>query len=310
MRHKSLYVRPLEPRDIVPVARLLDESLPFDAVTPRWLKDKAFADPDHSGALTLCAIDGGRLVAFAHGVARPVHAPVRGWFKWFAVAPDMRRKGIATRLFGQIERVMHRRGVRTVSIADSVPNYTMPGVDERLTDARAFLSRIGYVEGERRINMACPLRERDFGTTEAEQGLGGKGIRCRRATRGDLPHALAFTRTHFPSWTPEVAHCFLRDPISLHLAIEEARVVGFAAYDANNPGMAWFGPMGTHPEYRKRGIGEVLLRRCLRDLQAQGHAEAVIPWVGPAAFYEKTCGATVSRSFIAFSKQLTNERGG
>jgi len=309
MRHPGLYIRPLEPRDIVPVAQLLDDSLPHDRVTPRWLKEKAFADPDYDSALTLCAIDGGNLVGFAHGVARPLHAPARGWFKWFAVAEAHRRTGIATKLFDQIERVMARRGVRSVSIADSVPNYTMPGVDPRYTEARAFLAQRGYVEGEQRVNMTCPLTMSDWRTDEEEHRLAAQGVRVIRAARTDLSRALEFVRTHFPSWTPEVAHCFLREPISLHLAVEGARVIGFAAYDANNPGMAWFGPMGTHPEKRTRGIGGTLLKRCLRDLAAQGHAEAIIPWVGPVVFYEKACGAAISRTFVAVSKQLVAERG-
>ncbi|HPU86164.1 MAG TPA: GNAT family N-acetyltransferase [Candidatus Latescibacteria bacterium] len=309
MRHPGLYIRPLEPRDIVPVARLLDESLPHDRVTPRWLKEKAFADSDYDSALTLCAIDGGNLVGFAHGVARPLHAPVRGWFKWFAVAAHRRRTGIASRLFDRIERVMARRGVRSVSIADSVPNYTMPGVDPRYLEARAFLAQRGYAEGEERVNMTCPLTTSDWETGDQEDRLVAQGIRIIRAGRTDLSRALQFTRTWFPSWTPEVAHCFLREPISLHLAVEDACVIGFAAYDANNPGMAWFGPMGTHPEKRARGVGSVLLKRCLRDLAAQGHAEAIIPWVGPVAFYEKACGAAISRTFMSVSKQLMAERG-
>jgi GNAT superfamily N-acetyltransferase len=59
------------------------------------------------------------------------------------------------------------------------------------------------------------------------------------------------------------------------------------------PGVGIFGPMGVDPAYRGKEIGRVLARRALASMKAQGLARAIISAVGPIAFYEHCCGATV-----------------
>ena len=44
---------------------------------------------------------------------------------------------------------------------------------------------------------------------------------------------------------------------------------------------------------RKQSIGASLLFRCLEGMRDLGYAYAVIGGVGPAEFYEKTCGAKI-----------------
>jgi len=304
MRHPSLYIRPFEPQDIETVAALLDTRLVHDHVTAEWVREKTFGDPDYDGDCTLCGIESGRLVGFAQGIVRDVDGALQGWIKWFAIALDAERRGVATALFERIEGLMRRRGVQKVGIANSPPNYTMPGLDPRYTAAYVFLAGRGYRRVGDAFNMKCDLQAHAWDTSADEERLLAEGIAVRRAERTDLPAAMDHTRTHFPGWSREVAACFIRSPISLHIALEGGKVVGFAAYDANNLGMGWFGPMGTDPAYRRKGIGKVLLWRCLADQRKQGYREAIIPWVGPLAFYWRHCGAVVSRVFWKMEKEL------
>jgi hypothetical protein len=51
------------------------------------------------------------------------------------------------------------------------------------------------------------------------------------------------------------------------------------------------GPTGAR--MRGRGLGAALLFRCLESMRDMGYGYAVIGGVGPAAFYEKVCGAFV-----------------
>jgi predicted N-acetyltransferase YhbS len=46
-------------------------------------------------------------------------------------------------------------------------------------------------------------------------------------------------------------------------------------------------------DLRSSGAGAALLMRCLESLREMGYGYAIIGGVGPAAFYEKVCGATV-----------------
>jgi len=304
MRHESLYIRPFEPGDVDRVAALLDGRLAFDAVTSGWVREKTFEDPDYDGDITLCAIDGGKLVGFCQGIVRELDGASRGWVKWFATAADAERRGVATRLFDLVEEAIRRRRVEAVRVADSPPNYTWPGLDPRYTAAYVFLARRGYRRTGEAFNMDCDLTASTWDTADAERRLTDEGVAVRRAERSDLERTLAHLRGQFPHWAREVASCFLRNPISLHVALDGERVVGFSAYDANNLGMAWFGPMGTDPAYRKKGIGKVLLHRCLADQKAQGYQRAIIPWVGPLEFYYRHCGAVVSRLFWKMEKTL------
>ena len=86
-------------------------------------------------------------------------------------------------------------------------------------------------------------------------------------------------------------------------------MLGFSAYDANNigasaTGTGWFGPMGTAAAARGRGVGAVLLKRCLADMAAQGHAVSTIPWVAPVGFYAHHVGAHISRVFYRYEKRV------
>jgi hypothetical protein len=55
---------------------------------------------------------------------------------------------------------------------------------------------------------------------------------------------------------------------------------------------------------RGSGVGAVLLRRCLADQRALGLATAQICWVGPVAFYARTVGAYLERTFRIMHREL------
>jgi GNAT superfamily N-acetyltransferase len=194
--------------------------------------------------------------------------------------------------------------VASVRVGESAPNYLTPGLDARYTPGVLFFEKHGY----RRIGETCNLeveldvRPWDTGTEEAE--LAARGYTIRRAEKGDFGAIRAFLRDHWPAWIAEVEVALSNRPATLHLAWKAGEVVAFAAYDANNIGLGWFGPMGTAPSARGQGLGGVLLRRCLHDQRAQGHRRAIIPWVGPIAFYAHHADAALARIFYRYEKDL------
>ncbi len=118
----------------------------------------------------------------------------------------------------------------------------------------------------------------------------GMGVRVRRALPWDLSPARAFAELWFTrGWADELACAWARVPISAFLALDGPEIVGFAAYDCTHPGV--FGPTGVRPDRRRQGVGAALLLRCLHDMRARGYIYGIIGAVGPAAFYEKVCGA-------------------
>jgi hypothetical protein len=132
----------------------------------------------------------------------------------------------------------------------------------------------------------------DLPDYRAEQAsLAARGVVCRRAEAWEASVVLRFVRQHFPHWEDEVAAAFGRAQPPLFIAVEANAVIGFAAYNVARPN--FFGPTGVDDSRRKGGVGRVLLLQCLEAFANEGYAYAIIGGVGPAAFYEKCCGATV-----------------
>ena len=117
-----------------------------------------------------------------------------------------------------------------------------------------------------------------------------QGIAVGRESMGSLTPLRAFIAAHFTQvWADGVLAGLSHAPASVFTATDGDEIVGFGAHSGNRPGIV--GPLGVHPQYRGRGIGAALLFQCLLDLRARGYVYGIIGQVGPAAFYEKTCGA-------------------
>lgn len=276
-----------------------------DPLTPALLAEKLDAEPAEAAGGGFAAVSDEAVAGWAFGVLRRSPAGPRGVVKLLAVAPAFRRRGIGAALLKAVESRLVQAGAATIRFGESAPNYLLPGVDERCAPLLRLLEGRGYARIGTTVNMAVDLEAEAFATEADEARLTTAGIAVRRVSAADVASLEALVGDRWPSWAAEVATALSARPPAVHVACSpDGAVVGFATYDGNNVGTGWFGPMGTAPGWEGRGIGRVLLRRCLQDLRRQGLDRAVIPWVGPVAFYEKHAGATVSRTFIRFEKAL------
>ncbi len=117
-----------------------------------------------------------------------------------------------------------------------------------------------------------------------------QAILIRRANPWEAGHVRSFvTETFSAGWAEEAAACFARQPVSLYIAIQEGRIVGFGAYETTRRG--FFGPTGVLEAERGKGIGTALLIACLHGLLELGYGYGIIGGVGPVEFYQKTVGA-------------------
>ena len=298
-------IRPLRESDADALLALWNRSAPYDPLSPALLHEKVWAEPNAGPALVAEAPEAsGGLVGFALGALWGPPNETRGTVKMICVAPEARRRGIGGRLLAEVEDGLAARGAEAVRIAECSPNYLVPGVDLRYTPGWLFVQKHGYENVGEAYNMDVDLGADDWDTAAREAELAASGVEVRRARGAEQPAVMAFLQEHWPAWRPEIATTFGQEPVSLHLAWRGSELLGFSAYDANNVGTGWFGPMGTAPEARGLGIGGVLCRRCLRDIAAQGLSRATIPWVAPVAFYAHYAGAHVSRVFHRFEKRL------
>jgi predicted N-acetyltransferase YhbS len=117
-------------------------------------------------------------------------------------------------------------------------------------------------------------------------------VLIRRAQPFELSAVRHFIQEHFSaSWADEVSVGFANKPVSVFIATQDRRIVGFAAYECTRRG--FFGPTGVIEQERRKGIGELLLLECLWSLREMGYVYAIIGGVGPVRFYQKTVGAIV-----------------
>lgn len=127
----------------------------------------------------------------------------------------------------------------------------------------------------------------------ANEAMELPGLRVFRPMTPDRTAVVAFVRDLFGEhWASECETAFFDHPVRMWVVADGERLVGFGCYECTNKG--FFGPTGVDPAYRGRGIGRVILLRCLGGLKELGYAYAVIGGVEQKnfGFYAKVCGAT------------------
>jgi mycothiol synthase len=307
-------IKEVSPDDRERILTCWNEGADLDPISETLLTENIWEDVDFDPSLALVALEGDRVIGFTVGVVR-LGAPVtqnigsenqrKGFVKMIVVHPGGRRIGVGSALLNRLENVLAEAGCASVRLGESAPNYLMPGLDIRYTPAMLFFENHGYTRFGETYNLSVDLSDSRFETVSTEKTLTEGGLTVRRAEVNDTGVIKNFLAIHWPAWQAEVQACFSNAPISLHLAFDGNALLGFSAYEGNNRGTGWFGPMGTAKEARGRGIGGLLLKRCLADMKSIGFPEAVIPWVGPIGFYSNEVGARISRVFYRYEKQLS-----
>jgi GNAT superfamily N-acetyltransferase len=307
-------LRTLTAADLVEATALLARALPWDGVSV-VAQEKLFAGNGRRHGQALGAFS-------AAGELLGVIAYAGRFIKLLAVAPDAQRRGIGTTLLDSMRAAMPTQGDRVrLRVGDHPGNYLSPGVDERYTAAHAFFRARGFGEAGRGLNLRAPLIDNPLCTRERLQRqidtAAAAGYTVRRAQAADVPGLLAMVESQFSwVWAYEVARALglqlggeaaaqtpaLPEGAAVHVALDStSAVVAFAAHDGNNRGLGWFGPMGTLPAHRGRGLGEVLVLACLADTGDRPEG-GVIAWVGPVDFYARACGAVPDRRFVSYEE--------
>ena len=127
-----------------------------------------------------------------------------------------------------------------------------------------------------------------------EEKLLANGIRIKRALAPDRNRIIEYSKTcGGEDYSAEVQAAFANNPITCYIATKDKELIGFACFEATAKN--FFGPMAVSSEYRKKGIGKILLLKSLYSMQEMGYGYAIIGWPTKSAipFYERCVGATM-----------------
>ncbi len=285
------------PADLDRLFDLASRTMTFESLSRGLLNQKLFFNPrpELDEYHTLIAERGGAAVGLLLHVVRTSEATA--WLGLFAVSEPDRRQGIARRLYDTAHARWRDANVRIVDAMVVPSNYLIAGIDPRYTPALCFLDGLGFTQLRQMANMRAQL-DRSFDTREQEARFRADGIDIRRADAADLPRLERYFTRHFSiDWLHETLLALSQDPPAVHLALRDDEVIAFAAHSTMNQEWGNFGPIGTADAARGRGIGAVLLHRCMADLKAAGHTTAVIPAVGPYRFYSDHLACAIERVF-------------
>ena len=308
-------IRAYEAGDRERLVELLSKTLAHDAMDDALFGERVLDDPDFDPELNLVGTVGGTVAGFIAGAPANERLQCPAGVKLFAVATDHRRRGLATRLLDELETRLQARGAARCVAIGAGNNRLAQGLDVRYTAALCLLLGCGYEPTGVTQDMEVDLGRVGLDTASAEAAALEGGVGFRRATAADedwlrdgvereLEYPNAGGAPLGRRWAYLALQGLRREPAAVHVAhdVGSGAFLGFAANHAARRGA--LGPMGVSKRARGRGVGEVLLKRSLRDLRDAGYERGEIYSVGPIPFYAKTVDARITRVFYLLSKPL------
>lgn len=99
----------------------------------------------------------------------------------------------------------------------------------------------------------------------------------RHMEKGDISQIMAIENVSFP--TPWAEHAFLSELKNRYavyfVALHEGRVVGYAGMWLFS-GEAHITTVGVHPDFRRRGLGEMFVNKLINHARSQGASTMVL----------------------------------
>lgn len=311
----TIILRPYRGCDETGLIELWNAAMTRDRINEAVFRTRVLLDANFSPDGLIVAEENGELIGFVLSLARQVPLflqglePEVGWITAFGVHPAHRRVGIGRQLFDAALARMTSLGRKRILISPYTPNYFIPGVDvDAYPEALAFLSATGWQVTSRPISMRAETTGLQVPPEilELEQRRAQEGFAVRPVRPSDLPELMPFIAQRFGwDWFRFAQDYLLElfgpgsDEICFLVATQQGRIVGYCQQKRER-----FGPFGVADELRNKGIGRLLLFRCLATMLTQGFHCAWFLWTGQdAARLYSLAGFKPVREFAVMKKE-------
>jgi predicted N-acetyltransferase YhbS len=300
---------PLTEDLVTKVARLVNRSLEFEAVTPWTVSRCTILDPNFDPKLTVVALDKGEPVGTVLGAIRKVPKEMasneHGWIKLAAFHPRYSGTGLADQLLAFVEKSLRSRGVNDVRVSDFAGWYFWPGIDFRYQGLLRFFNDHGYSKVSESLDFEVDLTglRTPSLVLEREVTLLEEGYSFQAALHEQKEEVTQWIRSNFgPFWSYEVSEAFRHSTPSVTLALKGGKMVGFSAHGALE--LDWFGPIGVVEGERRKGIGSVLLFKSLINMREEGRRSATIPCGSNLLFFSQIPSIRSVRNYWILYKKF------
>lgn len=293
-----------------------NEALPFDTIDRHIFHRKVLLDPNFDPDWLLVAEMDGQIVGFCLCLIRRVPMdkvgmePERGWITAFGVHPKWRKSGVGTMLLERAMQLFRDANRTEVLISPYTPNYFVPGVDERnYADGLAFLRKHGFEIISRPMSMDANIVLFDYAPyAEREARLREQGIEVRQMNPNEVTALIQFLKAHMPGDWVRHARDLLTDITKglgsydqFIIAIADGEIVGYCQFENEH-----FGPYGVRGDMQGKGIGTVLMAKCLQMMRQKGLHNAWVLWTSDEAAQKvySRFGFRETRRFSILRKRL------
>lgn len=277
----EIVIKPFQPKDLDGVVALLNQEMTADPITSEIFQRKALLDANFEPEGAPVAKLGDRVVGFMLGMHRKYlmedQKPDfdRGYISLIAVDRNFQRQGIGTKLWEHVQSFFKARGAKAAIVGTFAPNYFVPGVDlAAYAGAVEFFKAMGFTIPVTVISMESPLvnlKTPDW-IKEREAKLTAEGVVFDSFKPEYILPLLEHLRKCFPGdWQRYLRESMVRktmgefDRGEIYVAMQNGKCIGFCQHEHER-----FGPFGVDEAERGRGIGAVLLLKCLHGMKAKG----------------------------------------
>lgn len=216
-----------------------------------------------------------------------------------AVDPTNHRRGIATRLIGDLSTLIRDRGIVSISLGAGASKLLWHGVPTSLPDACRFFQTVGFVFDETSYDLIQDISEFEFPPEIlTAQNAGQFEIEILNPKMGS--QMLLFELEHFPNW-----HRYFEQAVNgkrhadILLARRGEEILGNVLLSVApdcpgghwaeflGPGLGAFGILGVAPNHREQGVGLALAAHATRTLRDRGIRNCFLHWTWLREWYGK-----------------------